>query len=330
MNVNTSYFKKVLAAVLSQTLFIGFTTQAQETLQTVTDRGYTTTHPLHIGGTQVNSNTTKLFIKNATGKTWALSSGANMISEMGFHIYNWGDNPEFPLFSISNNGMTGIGIALPSSKLTVNAGENAKAIEVVGGNYYGSSNDYSFPALSFYSTINAVKSAVPTSEIRFVDRPGTYGYAANVRTSDIEFYTSRNWDGSIYTHVPSLTMTIKSNQDGGYVGIGTAVPKEKLSVNGKIRAHEIKVEQNNWPDYVFDSSYQLPALAELEKFIKDHKHLPGIPSAKQVKENGIALGDNQAALLKKIEEQALYIIQQEKKMEALEKRIVSLEKLIAK
>jgi hypothetical protein len=68
----------------------------------------------------------------------------------------------------------------------------------------------------------------------------------------------------------------------------------------------------------------------LEKFIKDHKHLPGIPSAKQVKENGIALGDNQAALLKKIEEQALYIIQQEKKMEALEKRIVSLEKLIAK
>ncbi|MGN7787307.1 hypothetical protein ACTJIJ_22425 [Niabella sp. 22666] len=231
------------------------------------------------------------------------------------------------------NGNLGVGVVMPTSKLTVNGGENNRAIEVVGGNYYGSSASYSFPALSFYSTINAVKSAVPTSEIRFVDRPGTYGYAPNVRTSDIEFYTSRNWDGSVYTHVPSLTMTIKSNQDGGYVGIGTAVPKEKLSVNGKIRAQEIKVEADNgtnWPDYVFDPSYQLPALPELEKFIRDHRHLPGIPSAKQVKENGIALGENQAALLKKIEEQALYIIQQEKRMEALEKRIASLEKLITK
>lgn len=121
--------------------------------------------------------------------------------------------------------------------------------------------------------------------------------------------------------------------ENGNVGIGTRNPTEKLSVKGKIRAMEIRVEADNgtnWPDYVFDSSYQLPALTELEKFIKDHKHLPGIPSAKQVKEHGIALGENQAALLKKIEEQALYIIQQEKRLEALEKRMASLEKLITK
>ncbi|MCH5718188.1 hypothetical protein [Niabella hibiscisoli] len=173
-----------------------------------------------------------------------------------------------------------------------------------------------------------MRSAVPTSEIRFVDRPGTFGYPENVRASDIEFYTVKSWDGNVYTHVPSLTMTIKSNQDGGYVGIGTAVPKEKLSVNGKIRAHEIKVEQNNWPDYVFKPAYQLMPISKLEEYIKIHSHLPGIPSAHQVKENGIALGENQAALLKKIEEQALYIIQQEKKMTSLEKRIEKLEKLI--
>jgi hypothetical protein len=130
MNVNTSYFKKVLAAVLSQTLFIGFTTQAQETLQTVTDRGYTTTHPLHIGGTQVNSNTTKLFIKNATGKTWALSSGANMISEMGFYIYNWSDNPDNPLFSVSNGGNIGIGSALPAAKLSFGNEANEQPVGI--------------------------------------------------------------------------------------------------------------------------------------------------------------------------------------------------------
>ncbi|MGN7787302.1 hypothetical protein ACTJIJ_22400 [Niabella sp. 22666] len=324
MNLNPFYFKKVLAAVFSQLLFIVFTSQAQETLQTVTNRGYETSHPISLGGTYVNTNTTKLFIKNTASKTWALSSGANMISEMGFHIYNWSDNPEFPLFSISNNGMTGIGTALPSSKLTVNAGENAKAIEIVGGNYYESSNSYSFPALSFYSTINAVKSAIPTSEIRFVDRPGTYGYAANVRTSDIEFYTSRNWDGSIYTHVPSLTMTIKSNQDGGYVGIGTAVPKEKLSVNGKIRAHEIKVEQNNWPDYVFSKNYSLQSLADIEKYIKEKGHLPEVPSAEDVAKAGVELGTNQALLLKKIEELTLHLIQMEKRMNEQDKEIKQL------
>jgi hypothetical protein len=217
-----------------------------------------------------------------------------------------------------NGGNVGIGVAVPTSKLTVNGGENSRAIEIVGGNYYESSNSYSFPALSFYSTINAVKSAVPTSEIRFVDRPGTYGYAANVRTSDIEFYTSRNWDGSIYTHVPSLTMTIKSNQDGGYVGIGTAVPKEKLSVNGKIRAHEIKVEQNSWPDYVFKSGYQLMPLQKIESFIKEKGHLPEVPSAKEVAKEGVELGNNQALLLKKIEEITLHLISINKRVESLE------------
>ncbi|MGN7787309.1 hypothetical protein ACTJIJ_22435 [Niabella sp. 22666] len=144
------------------------------------------------------------------------------------------------------------------------------------------------------------------------------------------------YDGTNFDHTDILVPGYENNDallrltKAGNVGIGTRNPAEKLSVNGKIRAHEIKVEQANWPDYVFDSNYQLPALAELEKFIRDHRHLPGIPSAKQVKENGIALGENQAALLKKIEEQALYIIQQEKRMEALEKRIASLEKLITK
>lgn len=147
------------------------------------------------------------------------------------------------------------------------------------------------------------------------------------------FISSRDNPAKAYLDIKYGAVRLYTMDHMGNVGIGTTHLTEKLSVNGKIRAKEIRVEADNgtnWPDYVFDSSYQLPALAEVEKFIKDHKHLPGIPSAKQVKENGIALGENQAALLKKIEEQSLYIIQQEKKMEALEKRIASLEKLITK
>nr|WP_068890589.1 hypothetical protein [Pedobacter panaciterrae] len=107
----------------------------------------------------------------------------------------------------------------------------------------------------------------------------------------------------------------------GNVGIGTLNPKEKLSINGKIRAQEIKVETANWPDYVFAKDYQLPTLQEIEKHIKEKGHLPGIPSAEEVKVNGVDLGEMNAKLLKKIEELMLYMIELEKKNERQDEKI---------
>ncbi|HTG56080.1 MAG TPA: hypothetical protein VL943_07430 [Niabella sp.] len=112
--------------------------------------------------------------------------------------------------------------------------------------------------------------------------------------------------------------------ENGFVGIGTKTPTERLSVKGKIRAQEIKVEANNgtnWPDYVFQRDYKLPSLDDVEKHIKEKGHLPEVPSAKEVEKEGIALGANQAVLLKKIEELTLYIIEQEKRLKVLEKRL---------
>lgn len=104
----------------------------------------------------------------------------------------------------------------------------------------------------------------------------------------------------------------------GYVGIGTDIPKEKLSVNGKIRAKEIKVEVSNWPDYVFDSKYNLESLDELEKFVQINKHLPGMPSAEIVLREGIDLGEMQRGLLKNQEELTLHLIEKSKTIERLE------------
>jgi len=98
----------------------------------------------------------------------------------------------------------------------------------------------------------------------------------------------------------------------GNVGIGTGNPDSKLSVNGNIRAKEIKVEIANWPDYVFAKDYQLPTLEQTRHHIKEKGHLPGIPSAAEVKVNGIDLGEMNKNLLKKIEELTLYLIEIEK------------------
>jgi hypothetical protein len=98
----------------------------------------------------------------------------------------------------------------------------------------------------------------------------------------------------------------------GDVNIGTTGLNSKLAVNGNIRAKEVKVETANWPDFVFSKDYALPTLQETEKHIKEKGHLPGIPSAQEVKANGIDLGDMNAKLLQKIEELTLHLIEMKK------------------
>ena len=112
----------------------------------------------------------------------------------------------------------------------------------------------------------------------------------------------------------------------GNIGIGTTTPSPdyKLSVLGKIRATEIVVE-TGWSDFVFDDNYSLKTLSEVEKFIKENKHLPDVPSASEVEKNGVSLGKSDSILLQKIEELTLYIIEQNKKIENLQKKVEVLE-----
>jgi hypothetical protein len=113
----------------------------------------------------------------------------------------------------------------------------------------------------------------------------------------------------------------------GKVGIGTALLTNPnnytLAVNGKIGAKDVQVETSSttWPDYVFNATYQLPSLQSVEKFIQENKHLENVPSAAEVEENGHSLGEMDKILLKKVEELTLYIIQQQKEIDELKKKI---------
>lgn len=127
-------------------------------------------------------------------------------------------------------------------------------------------------------------------------------------------FTTRDDPGSAYMDFSyGNTNMLFTIHHLGNVGIGMLSPKEKLSVNGNIRAREIKVETTNWPDFVFSKSYSLPSLSQTEQYIAEKGHLPGIPSAKQVNENGVELGEMNAKLLQKIEELTLHMIALAKK-----------------
>jgi hypothetical protein len=102
----------------------------------------------------------------------------------------------------------------------------------------------------------------------------------------------------------------------GNVGIGTLSPSHKLAVNGTIRSKEVIVE-TGWADYVFDKGYRLMPLPEVEQFIREHRHLPNIPSAKEIETNGLAVGDVQRRMMEKIEELTLYVIELRKEIDRL-------------
>lgn len=109
----------------------------------------------------------------------------------------------------------------------------------------------------------------------------------------------------------------------GSVGINAIDTKGyKLAVGGSLIAERIKVKlKSSWPDYVFHPGYELPTLAELEKYVKENEHLPDIPTADEVENDGLDLGEMNKKLLQKIEELTLYLIDMKKEIDQLKKKM---------
>jgi hypothetical protein len=116
----------------------------------------------------------------------------------------------------------------------------------------------------------------------------------------------------------------------GNIGIGTANPGYLLDVAGTIHASEIITNNYDWADYVFSPAYKLASLSEVEGVIKREGHLPGMPSAADVAAHGLSVGEMQAKLLQKIEELTLHQIDEEKRIEQLEKENAGLRERAAK
>lgn len=122
-----------------------------------------------------------------------------------------------------------------------------------------------------------------------------------------------------------------NNYMAGKLAIGTYNPGSyKLAVEGTIGARRMKVTQGSWADFVFHPDYELPTLQEVERFIKVNRHLPEIPSAKEVESDGLDLGEMNKKLLQKIEEMTLYMIEMKKESIAQRTELEALKKELKK
>lgn len=113
----------------------------------------------------------------------------------------------------------------------------------------------------------------------------------------------------------------------GKVGIGTDnfLGDHSLYVAGSMIMEEGFVKlKDDWGDFVFEEDYPLMPLQELDSYLKQHKHLPDFPSAAEVEEKGVALGETERLLTIKVEELTLYLLQMNKEMEALREEIATL------
>ena len=125
--------------------------------------------------------------------------------------------------------------------------------------------------------------------------------------------------------ITGLLKTQSANISGALsaqsANISGALAAQNANINGLLKTKEVQVTLTGWPDYVFEKDYELLPLTEVEQFIATHKHLPNVPSAATVEENGINIGEMNAILLQKVEELTLYILQQNRQLIELQNQI---------
>ncbi len=283
------------------------------TILEIGSSGYSTTGTSRIVG---YSNPHVTLLSKIAFQTWNGSAWNNMLMD--------------------GSGNVGIGTTVPTERLTI--------AQAVGTGYS--------PLLSLNELTNNGNNSMGI-DFKFAGLSG-FPWGATGRVEVARQNTSSNFDMVFHTATNGVLSEKMRILDNGNIGIGKSAPNvnAKLDVNGNIYCNskvfigtpdastvsqiapyslavngtavftKAKVSlYGNWPDYVFSPTYKMTSLDSLEQFIQLNKHLPEVPSASDVEKNGIDLGDNQALLLKKIEELTVFVIEQNKQSEKLQKII---------
>ena len=224
--------------------------------------------------------------------------GEGWLGTRSNHPLTFFTNNSLEQMTLLPSGNFGIGTNLPDYRLNISsnlpqANTNTNLLKLVGQN----------PLMAFSNG---------TTDFGYIKAWSYQPYAPF--TNGLVIGTGPGYPIFFSTNNYSLSMIVADN---GNVGIGTANPTYKLSVNGNVRAKEVVVE-TGWADYVFNKKYKLKSLDEVANYIEQNKHLKGIPSAQEIEKNGLQLGDTQKKMMEKIEELTLYVIELNKQIKELQ------------
>lgn len=242
--------------------------------------------------------------------------------QLGIVAYN---NGEFRVSGILAGHTNGQGKATIDMKFSIRDG--FKVLGSVYGEVGSASDIVVFDDLSSSKYLAYLK--LDDYALTNLQLEASSGAVINYNNLYIEIDPSNSFGSPVFTLKNDVGQIVRIDNSGN-LGIGTTTPDEKLAVNGNIHTKEVRVDLVGWSDFVFKSDYNLPTLKEVEDHINEKGHLQNIPSAEEVKENGILLGDMNAKLLQKIEELMLNTIQQQKLIEKQSNEIEELKKLVIK
>jgi len=304
-------------------------------------------HLLHVKGGDlfVNSSTGLIRFGYEGSNEWQMATTEAGADLRWYTTTNGGTNIT-PRHYFSQNGNVGIGgFSGPGSPIS--------RLDVIGTGVTSSTNTFSLRN-SLGDTLMRVRD---DGRIGIGYNGTSYGRTLNLGGSGINLYTANEgaFAGAIFPTDTSLVLWSNTNSNNylvfqpswGNTGIGTYTPNAKLHLNGamligsnanrtatgysiSIAGKAIATEfttlaVGSWPDYVFDEKYVLQPLDKLEESIHQNKHLPNIPPASEIEKSGIPLGEMSKKMIEKIEELTLYIIELNKKNEALTERVRGLE-----
>ncbi|MCC8145147.1 MAG: hypothetical protein LIO93_01640 [Bacteroidales bacterium] len=272
---------------------------------------------IHTGWLNVEeANVYKLYVENSIYTEGTVGSNSihtkTLRSSDDLSFYT---NTNLRMKILYSNGNVAIGNITPTEKLEVSG--NIKAAKLFA------SDDIQLGTVAApmgsYGKKLYFGERYENSDMMFMARYNSANDKSELRVNIGDDANDKFVVGSELYGVSGFTSVLTVGMNGR-VGIGESNPAYTLDVKGKIRAEEVVIT-TPWADFVFEDDYALPTLKEVQKHIREKKHLPGIPSEAEVKEKGVGVADIQVRLLQKIEELTLYVIRQQQLIEELQEKI---------
>lgn len=244
-------------------------------------------------------------------------------NQMNFNLVsNSGSKQE--VVTIIGNGNVGIGTNNPKEKLDVQGNILAGRTHATEG-INAFAIRYEDGSLNNWGSLRSSAASYMSFGVKADPNNGNSWLSSN---GNLNFYKTAfmiNNDGMAFLATPQSQQTaidspVIMNE------IMKISPNGNASLQGKLEAKELKVTLTPTADFVFEEDYRLPKLEDIEKHIKEKKHLPEIASAKEMEKEGVNVGEFQIKLLQKIEELTLHLIDLNKDVKSLKEENKELKK----